>query len=218
VGKAGSLGSPASAEFISKTSMKNKSTLLKVSLLAGILAMGCSAQAQTVTITNPVPAMPTFSGGLQQIYDAATGATNYGLVIGGGRSTTGQRSLAFADLAYNFTPSVGLVVGYDYLWASKHLNQPSQANLVKGGVNLQANLQPLKNYGFTNFTVTPFGFALVATGSGTVSEILGTGVKTTVTTFKGFNLNVGVMYEHRTGAGFWDGNYVTAFTALSRGF
>lgn len=197
--------------------MKPIKFLLTLAVIATV-SYGCSrATAQTVNTINP-QTMPSFSGGLQQMYDAVTGATNYGIAFGGGRSTTGQRNLAFVEVPYNFTRNLGLLIGYDYLWASKHLGQPSQANLVKGGINLQADLQPLKNLGFTNFTVTPFGFVLMATGNGTVSEIVGGGAKTTITTWKGINLNLGVIYEDRTGAGFWDGRYIGGFFALSKGF
>jgi hypothetical protein len=196
-----------------------KKFILPLLAVTALAVSAISSPAQEVNVTNSVSGqMPSFNAGLQQIYDAATSATNYGVVFGGGRSTTGQRNLAFADLAYNFNSNVGLIIGYDYLWASKHLGQPSQANLVKGGVNLQANVQPLKNFGLTNFTVTPFGFALVATGNGNVSEILGAGVKTTLYTFKGFDLGGGLMYETRTGAGFWNGKYITGFLSLSKGF
>lgn len=190
-------------------------TLSALFALAAILFSAFHAKGQNAaTSNNAVTAMPSFSGGLQQIYDATTGSTNYGLVIGGGRSTTGQRNLAFADLAYNFTPSVGMIIGYDYLWASRHFGLPAQANLVKGGVNLQADLKPFKN----SFTVTPFAFALVSSGNGTVSEIIGGGAKTTLFEFKGIKFDLGVLYQNRTGAGFWDGRYFGGFAALTKGF
>lgn len=198
---------------------KSSLILLLILVLAWFVAAPAPVAAQQVNVTNAVAGqMPSFNSGLQEIYDAATSATNYALVFGGGRSTTGQRSLAFADLGYNFNQNVGLVIGYDYLWASQHLNQAAQANLVKGGINLQANLQPLKNFGLTNFTVTPYAFALVATGNGNVSEILGGGIKTTIYSFKGFDLAGGLLYEDRTGAGFWDGKYVAGFIGLTKGF
>lgn len=198
--------------------MKNKNktfTGLMIVLVIGLTVGLPKQMLKAQTITNaPSP----LSSGLQQIYDAATSSTNFGVAIGGGRSTIGQRSLAFADLAYNFNQNVGLLIGYDYLTASKHLNQPSQANLVKGGLNLQVDLKPFKNFGLTNFTLTPFGFALMASGNGNVSEILGGGVKTKILSFKGVDLNAGVLYEDRTGAGFWNGRYVAGFLALSKGF
>lgn len=186
-----------------------------------MLATG-SLPAQDVTSTNTTPAMPAFtptlSGGLQQVYDAVAGSTNFGFAAGYARGTTGNRNVAFADVPYNFNSNVGLLIGYEYLWTAKAAGIPSQANLVKGGLNLQADLKPLKQFGFTNFTVTPFGFALVASGNGTVSEIIGGGAKTTVLTWKGLNVNLGVLYENRTGAGFWNGRYVGGFAAISKGF
>lgn len=188
--------------------------------MAALLFGAFKANGQEVIVTNPAPAMPSFSSGLQQIYDAATSSTNFGLVTGYARSTTGNRNVGFAELGYNFdsVQALGLVIGYDYCWTSKQSGIPSQANLVKGGIQLKADVKPLKQFGLTNFTVTPFGFALVASGNGNVSEIIGGGAKTTVATFKGINLNLGVLYENRTGAGYWDGRYLGGFFAMTKGF
>lgn len=194
---------------------KNKSFKAFIAMLAIGVISGCIARADDVTTTNSGPSL---TQGFQEIYDAATSATNYGLAFGAARGTTGQRNLAFADLAYNFNQNVGLIIGYDYLWAAKKFGQADSANLVKGGISLQVGLQPLKNFGLTNFTVTPFAFALVATGNGNVSEILGGGVKTRLWTWKGFDLDTGVLYEDRTGAGFWNGRYLGGFLAVTKGF
>ncbi len=186
--------------------MKIKLTL--VSLLITAYCSLCSADTNA----------PSLSGGLQQIWDAASVSTNFATAFGGGRSTSGNKDLAFAEFCYNFNANVGLVIGYDYLWTSKAAGIPSSANLVKGGLSLQAPIKPLKTYGFNNFTVTPFGFMLVATGNGSASEVMGAGLQTKILSFKGFNLNAGIIYEKRTDAGYWNGNYAAAFLGLSKGF
>ena len=190
----------------------------KLFAVLAIASIALAARAQDISITNVPPnPQPTLSGGLQQIYDSIN-STNVGVVVGGGRSTTGQRNLAFADLLYNFTPSVGMVIGYDYLWAGKSQDHPSQANLVKGGINLQADILPFKGFGWTNVVVTPFGAALVASGNGTVSEIYSAGGKIAVYSHWGLKFNVGAMVEKRTGSGYWDATYPCGFFAVTKGF
>lgn len=188
--------------------------------LAAVAVMcACSAvRAQQVTTTNAVAPMPSFSQGFQAIYDSVAGGTNYGFVTGYARATHGNRSVAFAEIPYNFNSVVGAIIGYDYCWTSKKSGIPAQANLVKGGLNLQTDLYPLKQIGFSNFKITPFAFALVASGNGVVSEIMGGGAKTTVATWKGLNFNLGVLYESRIGAGYWDGRYLGGFAAITKGF
>lgn len=183
-----------------------------------LTVIGLSSHAQSLSETNaPSTSAPSLSGGLQQIYDAAASGTNYGFASGFARATHGNRNVGFADLLYNFNPSVGAVIGYDYCWTSKAAGVPAQANLVKGGVNLQVDLHPFKT-AWPSLTVTPFGFALVASGDGKVSQIIGGGGKVTLFDFKGVNVNLGVLYENRTGAEFWDGRYVGGFLAVSKGF
>lgn len=196
--------------------MKIVNRLLFVCAMFGIATLfSCTAKAQTVITTNAAPAMPSFSTGLQEIYDSVTISTNYAVVVGGARSTTGSKNVAFADYCYNFSQNVGLLIGYDYCWSK---GQVSTANLVRGGINLQANLYPLKQFGFTNFMVTPFGSAAVASGNGTVGNILSTGAKTILATWKGFTVNLGVIYEKRSNEGYWNGSYVGGFFAIAKGF
>ncbi len=201
--------------------MKRPSQALAYILAAIVIALiffkATKSHAQEVNVTNAV-AMPSFSSGLQQIYDSFTVSTNYAVAFGGGRATTGNRNLAYADYIYNVSRNVGLVIGYDYLWTAKAAGVPSQANLVKGGISFQAQLAPLKNYGLTNFFVTPFANGLVASGNGSASEILTAGAKTTLVTFSGWNFNLCGFVEKRTSAGYWDGTYACAAVAFSKGF
>ena len=195
-------------------------------LLLLISLRPCSAQTfygGPSSITNlpmsaPTQPAPSLSAGLQQIWDAASVSTNFAAAFGGGRATSGNKNLAFAEFCYNFNANVGLVVGYDYLWTAREAGIPSSANLVKGGLTLHAPIKPLKQFGFDKFTVVPFGFMLVATGNGSASEVMGGGLQTKILSFKGFNLNTGVIYEKRTDAGYWNGNYVAGFLGISKGF
>ena len=179
----------------------------------GLLILA-SASLEVLAQTNTTP---TFQAGAQQIYDAVTTSTNFGLALGGGRSTTGNRNLAYGDFVYNVSQAVGLVIGYDYLWTSTK-GVPAQANLVKGGLTIQAPLQPFKNVGWTNVVVTPYAFALVATGNGSMSQILGGGINYKLTEWKGFKFNVGLLYEQRTDAGYWDAKYIAGTLAITHGF
>jgi len=184
-----------------------------------MFAVSLVASAQTVTVTNPAPAMPSFSSGLQEIYDSVTVSTNYAVALGGGRATTGNRNLAFADYVYNVSENVGLVLGYDYLWTAKAAGVPSQANLVKGGITLSAKIYPLKNFGLTNTAVTPFANVLLATGNGSASEIITAGGKLNIATFGGgWNLSAVGFWETRKDAGYWTASYVCGALAVSKGF
>ena len=84
---------------------------LLIAITGALLLGAVSLRAQT---TNN-----TFSAGLGVIWNAATTATNWSAVVGGGHSLTGSKSIVFGDLAYNFTQNVGVVIGYDDLFAPK---------------------------------------------------------------------------------------------------
>lgn len=187
--------------------------------VAALFVSGLIASAQTnapVASTNP-PA--SFSSGLQMIYDSVAVSTNYALAFGGGRATTGNRNLAFADYVYNVSENAGLVLGYDYLWTAKAAGVPSQANLVKGGITLSAKIYPLKNFGLTNTAVTPFANVLLATGNGSASEIITAGGKLNIATFGGgWNLSAVGFWETRKDAGYWTASYVCGALAVSKGF
>lgn len=183
---------------------------MKLKLILILLTMACivgQLRAQTNT--------PSLSSGLQTIYDSVAGSTNWGGAFGYLRSTSGNKSGGYAMALYNFSPTVGAVIGYDYLWSGRQ----HTANLVKGGLNLQADLAPLKQFGVTNFVVTPFAYALVASGSGQVSELVGGGAKAQLYKWaNGIAVDALVLYENRTGAGYWDGRYVGGGLAITYKF
>ena len=193
----------------------------QIAIVAALALCGLAASAQTATNTAPLTgtnAMPTFSAGLQELYDSVTVSTNYAVALGAGRATTGDRNLAYADYIYNVSQNVGLVIGGEHLWTSKKAGIPSQSNVVKGGITLSAQIYPLKNFGLTNVCMTPFANGLVATGGGTASTIVTVGDKINLATFSGWNLGLAGMYEKRSNAGYWTANYVCGMLALSKGF
>ena len=197
--------------------MKNKSQIvpLTFALLTAISLFSCQANAQTAVATTNPPA--SFSSGLQMIYDSVAVSTNYAVALGGGRATTGNRNLAFADYIYNVSQNVGLVVGYDYLWSSTKGVQ-SQANIVKGGITLSAVIYPFKNFGYTNLYVTPFANVLMASGSGTVSEIVTAGGKLDFAHVGSWNIGAVAFYEDRIGAGDWTAKYICGGIEANKGF
>lgn len=191
--------------------MKRIINLLSIAIILIVVASAQAQNGQTVTVTN----MPSFSSGLQTIYDSLAGSTNWGGSFGYFRATSGNKCGAYGMALYNFNSTVGAVIGYDYLWSGRlHTD-----NLVKGGLNLQADLAPLKQFGLTNFIVTPFAYALVASGSGQVSEVIGGGAKTQIFAWaNGIAIDALVIYENRTGAGYWDGRYVGGGLAVTYRF
>ena len=183
---------------------------------------GCAhAYGQEVNVTNPVP-MPamkdaTLSGGLQQVYDSLAGSTNFAIVISGGRGVKGDKNLAFADYVYNLSGNVGLVLGYDAIRAS---GNNTTYNFVKGGLQLKADIYPLKNFGLTDFKVTPFAAILMSSHDGSVGEIIVAGASHRWALSKSWGFNVGGFYENRTGGNdsSLNGVYICGFAAFSRNF
>ena len=203
--------------------MKKLTTIILFAATIGLLCLfAVGARAQTNQIPNLIPA-PSFSAVLQEMAAAVANSTNWTILGGAGRATTGNRNIAFGAVAYNFDP-VGILVGVDTLWAP-HQSQQQQVNVLKGGITLSARIHPLAFIGstfLTNVVGTPFGMALVATPSGgskdSIATIAGGGINFDIVQFKNFELVIGAEYENRTGSGFWDGAYAMAHLGISRRF
>ena len=195
----------------------------KLKLIIGLAALLASVtvQGQTNEIPNLLPPVPASSiqGGLQEIGQAVASSTNWTVLSGYGRSLSDNRNLAFGAVAYNFNQNVGIVLGYDRLWAN---GQPSVVNAVKGGITLSAKIHPFAFLGspfFSKLEATPFVADLLATPRGNgnaLGNIVTTGVNFDVYSFKNFELGVGAQYEKRMGQGFWDGNYGVIHVAITR--
>lgn len=192
-----------------------------LSLFAGLLYVGCpKAHGQS---TNPpadftsgiVKVDPSLSHGLQEIWDATTVSTNFAVAIGAGRGIKGNKNLAFADYIYNLTGNVGAVLGYDAV----RVNGSTSYNFVKGGLQLKADIYPLKNIGFPTFKVTPFTAVLIDSGGGKVGQIVVAGASHRFTISKTWGLNVGGFYENRSGGdAAADGVYICGMAAFSHNF
>jgi hypothetical protein len=191
--------------------------LATLSLALAIVA----ANAQTTTVTNmlgDVPLTnPTISGGLQQIYDAALGSTNYAIAVGGGRGLKGNHNLVFVDYLYNFNANAGLILGFDDIAGGNNFTTDN-ISFIKGGFNIQAEIAPLKSIA-PNFKITPFASLLMSSSGGEVGEIVVAGGNYQITIAKGWKFNLGGFYENRTGGNTaTDGAYICGHLALSRNF
>ena len=209
----------------------NKWTLGLAAIGAAFLITSANAQTNAPTVmppfTSTLTSDPTISGGLQEIYNAALGSTNFAVALGGGRSLKGGNTLLFADYIYNFNNNVGLVLGYDYLRSStplvdvkaKTASIISQANFVKGGLNVKATIQPLKSL-LPNFYVTPFASILITTRSGAVGQIIVAGADWESPLFWGIRAHIGGGYESRSGGNGdpFNGGYAFGHIAISKGF
>lgn len=185
--------------------------LLLISVAA--LAFNCSAQSTTNSA-------PSLASGLSIIAQSVASATNWTVLSGYGRSSSGHNNLAFGALAYNFTQNVGVVAGYDNLWAS---GSGSQASIIKGGVTLSAPVHPFAFIGSTfatNIVGTPFVADLLATpkGGNAVGNIVTSGINFDIWRIKNFELTIGAQYEKRMGQANWDGNYIIGHLGISRRF
>lgn len=204
--------------------MKQLFTFIATIAIAAI-AFGCQkAAAQTSTSQVPnlltnLPVNPTISGGLQQVWDAATTSTNFALVAGAGRSLHGQNLLAFADYVYNLSDNVGVVLGYDAIRSKVGDGHITTYNFVKGGVQLSAKIAPFKNFGLPNVYLTPFGGILMSSSGGSVGQIVYTGLNYRIPISSSWAFNLGALYENRTGGQTdTEGAYLGGHIAFSHAF
>ena len=176
----------------------------------------------TQGITLPASISPTISGGIEQIAQAALGSTNFAVAIGGGRGLHGNNNLLFADYLYNFlndgSTKAGMTLGFDEIAHGAHFTTDN-VNFVKGGLNVQTVIAPLKGWGLTNFFIAPFASVLIDTSGGQVGQIVVTGANYKIGIGKGWNFNLTGFYENRTGGDTSvDGAYICAAIAFSRNF
>ncbi len=196
--------------------MKNKIAILALCLVAAFTA----AAQDTNQVPNLLPSIgnPTISGGIQQIYDAALGSTNFAVAVGGGRSLKGQYDIVFADYVYKFNENVGALLGFDDIAENGNFTT-DEIVFVKGGLSVKADIYPLKNWGLKDFHVTPFGALLMSSGNGRVGQIEVAGVNYHIGIAKGWYFNLGGFYENRSGDGLpTDGAYLCGHLAISKGF
>lgn len=187
-----------------KTKLKS---IIGLALLAAGMAV-CSAQTQ-------LP--PSVTDLMKNAYGAMTGP---GWTAGGGygHSVSGVgRNIAGMGVAYDFkTTPVGLYLGYDALWSRSQ----SVQNTVKGGITINATIEPLAFAGYTNMTATLYAGELMATGIGNnvVGAITVAGAKIHLLNVKNFELHLDPWYENRQGQGYWDGHFLGAFIMATRTF
>ena len=184
-----------------------KNTTIKL-LLIGIVLMAGIFYATAQTNMLPV-VTPAEQGLLQQAYDASIGTTNGVFVFTGARKLTGNANRFSADYIYSFNGNAGLVLGIDDIRSGG----TSQANILKGGLTLNADIYPFKNFGATNFFVTPYAFVLIATpvsgtsNNGGIGQLAGTGISWEHSFTKNLSLELGGFYENSTGEGEFNGNW-----------
>lgn len=183
-------------------------------LLVASFALVGPAQAQTNTSSG------SFGDGLKIMANALSSGTNWTAIAGYGRGLTGNKNVAFADVAYSLNQNVGVIAGYDVLWGGGQ----HEANSVKGGVSLQTSIHPFAFIGttfLTNVVATPFAADCLATpkdSSAGIGNIVTTGANVDIYAFSKFEVNVGAQYENRTGQGRWDGGYALFHAGLTRKF
>ncbi len=203
------------------TTMKNSTLAILFAVPIGILMFfGCRASAQTNS-TPPAPAeigsfTPAETSLMQQFYDSTIGTTNGVFVFTGARKLTGNANRFSADYLYSFNANAALVLGFDDIRSGGY----SQANVLKGGLTLQADIYPFKNFGATNFFVTPYTFVLIATplsgtsNNGGVGQLAGAGVAWEHGFTKNLSLELGAFYENSTGEGEYNGNWAGVLGGL----
>jgi hypothetical protein len=193
--------------------MKNK--MKTIIGLAAVMLAGIT-QAQ---VTNMLPAItPQEQSLFQQAYDATVGTTNGIFVFPVARKMTGNVNRGGFDYIYSFNSNAGLVLGGDVTWGN---GRQTSANILKGGIDLKADVYPFKNFGATNFFVTPFVSVLIATplngtsNNGGIGQLTVTGASYEHSFTKNLSLEVGGFYENVTGeGGGLDGNWLGALVGV----
>lgn len=192
--------------------MKNKIAIIGALLVSAVINLN----AQT---TNAIPNLlgsSEYSSLAQQVWDDTIGTSNGVFVVTAARKLTGNANRFSVDYLYSFNSIAGLVIGIDDIRSGNY----SQASILKGGLNLQANVYPFKNFGVTNFFLTPYAFAVVTTpmggtsNNGGIGQLTGTGVSFEQKFSKNLSLEVGGFYENSTGEGAYNGNWIGALAGL----
>jgi hypothetical protein len=191
---------------------------LKSKILIIIAALFVAAFTSRAQTTNAVPDLigGQYGSLAQQFYDTTIGTSNGVFVATGARKLVGNANRFSVDYIYSFNDVAGLVLGVDDIRSGGY----SQANILKGGLNLQTKIYPFKNFGATNFFVTPYAFALIATptggtsNNGGVGQLAGTGISFEQTFTKNLSLELGGFYENSTGEGKFNGNWAGVLFGL----
>ncbi len=177
------------------------------------VALNEKANAYTISF------VPTnsFWNGINEISDAVANSTGWSVLGGGGHSVTGSKSIAFAQLDYQFNGPVGLVLGYDYLWAPKWAKaqdngHSTQLEAVNGGVTFSAQIHPFAFIGstfLTNVVVSPFAAEKLATpkNGNAIGALTDAGFTYDFVQLGNFEFSGAAIYENRSGQGYWDGNF-----------
>ena len=187
--------------------MKFTKTLLAVALCGGLFT---SARAQTNA---------SFTDGVKEMASAFAQSTNATAGFGYHRSLSGNYNIASAEVAYNISGPVGLILGEDVLFGK---GKPSY-NALKGGVTLSATIHPFAIIGstwLTNVVGTPFVSDLLATprAGNDIGNIVVTGCAFDIVPLKNWEFRIAPDFEKRSGQGQWTRNYFGVQFLLSKRF
>ena len=187
----------------------------KILIVAALFVAVLTSKSQT---TNQTPDLISGQYGslAQQFYDATIGTSNGVFVATAARKLVGNANRFSVDYIYSFNSVAGLILGIDDIRSGGK----SYANVVKGGLNLQTKIYPFKNFGATNFFVTPYAFVLIATpiqgtsNNGGIGQLAGTGISFEHKLSKNLSLELGAFYENSTGEGQFNGNWAGGLFGL----
>ncbi len=175
--------------------------------IVGLLILCGSSKAQTNTMPDLISGQ--YGSLAQQFYDATIGTSNGVFVATAARKLTGNANRFSIDYIYSFNNVAGLILGIDDIRSGGK----SYANVIKGGLNLQTKIYPFKNFGATNFFITPYAFVLIATpiegtsNNGGIGQLAGTGISFEQKLSKNLSLELGAFYENSVGEGQFSGNW-----------
>jgi hypothetical protein len=181
----------------------------KLFLIAALIAAGITNITAQITNTNP-PANASQGFSIDALLQ--NGIANGGVYVTAGRKLTGDVSVVGFGYLYNMTSgtngAAGLIAGYDQLI----YKGGKSANVIKGGLNLNAIVHPFTGLGW-DIALTPYVAVLIATptggtaNNGGIGQITDTGIGIPLHTFKSLTLYLTPSYENRVGEGSCSGNY-----------
>lgn len=186
-----------------------------LALLALLLSFTSSAQTNSGNVF----------GDLAKDIGLSTNPTNWAAVPFVGFASHGRTAFGLVAVE-NVAKNIGIMAGVDTLFGAGKIGS---ANIVSGGLTLQAPFHPLQFIGMTGWTsnlmATPYAVALVGTpvrGTGTADGGLATitrvGVEVDLYNWKGFEFGLGGDYGKRSGSGGYDGNWVDVMFSVRKGF
>lgn len=186
------------------------SNILVITVTA-LLALAGVSRAQSV------------SQDLSNLWNDTLGSSNMDYAGFGERKLKGNADSAGFIGAYNFNGNVAAIGGIDHQCMK---GGPAATYNLSGGLQLQAQIAPLKSFGLTNFFVNPWVASVIGTpmngqNGGNIMNGNRVGAQIPLHTFiinkNPLGVSLGGFYGNQTGTGPYNGNWAGLDLAVNYG-